>query len=136
MKLIAVFLAASLLCGSTLAQELQLEDFANKRGPEADIRNALSAAGIGLESLSMVIVANDNCELGWTPKQLELIRWNVDFLGVYSTPENGVTPDVFSEAAMGKQWEQIYSHTDQAAVMAVCETLKQASQAARSQLQR
>lgn len=83
MKLVAVLLAASLCCGSTLSQELQLEEFVNKQGPEADVRNALGAAGIGLESLAMLIVSNDDCELGWTDKQLDLIRWNVDFLEAY-----------------------------------------------------
>ena len=136
MKLVAVFLAASLLCGSTLAQELQLEDFANKQGPEADVRNALGAAGIGLESLAMLIVSNDDCELGWTDKQLDLIRWNVDFLEAYSTPENGVTPAAFSVSEMSKWWKQVYAAGDQAAVKSVCDVLKRASEDARVRLGR
>lgn len=98
------------------------------------IRGALIEAGISLEAMSLVRVANDDCELGWTDEQLEMIIWNVNFMGMLATPEGGEKPAAFDVVAMSEQWTKEFSRGNRVAKMALCDPLKRASEFAQSKL--
>lgn len=117
----------------TISQELTLKDF-NTPSPTTVIREALSDAGIGIEAWSLVLVANDDCDLGWTDDQLEMIIWNVNLMRSITTPENGEPMAAFDVLKMSEQWTAEFSRGNRVAQMALCDPLKRASRIAQSNL--
>lgn len=130
---ILAILAVLLSSASAMAQELTLKDF-NTPEPETVIREALLEAGVKLEAMSLILVANDDCELGWSDEQLKLIIWNVNFMSTLATPESGETPLAFDVTAMSEQWTEAYSRGNRVAKMTLCDPLKRVSEAAQSKL--
>lgn len=119
--------------GTAAAQGLTLEDF-NRRSPTTVIREALLEAGVGVEGLPVILVANDDCDLGWTDEQLQLIIWNVNMMRVLTTREDGQTLAIFDVVALSDVWMEMFQRGNRVAQMALCEPLRRASEYARSKL--
>lgn len=132
MRIVASILAIVLMSSPAMAQ-LTLKDF-NTPDPKTVIREALADAGIGIEAMSLILVANDDCELGWSDEQLEMIIWNVNFMRMLTTPEGGATPAAFDVMEMSEQWAAEYGRGNRVAKMALCDPLKRASESAQAGL--